>query len=207
MDRRTALATVVGLASGTVAGCTRLRALTEPSTDDRIVSIAAVDTVPATHDIELSVELVDDTSTAASPAQIAVSTTNQGQRRALSVAPGKCSLFNRRAGGSDDPPGLWLHDPGRRDHISTEGDRWVADRPPDQPRAFPDYGCLPKTYAHGETLSNDYDIWDDYREPGYMLPDTYRWVQDVRVYDADDDSHDELGSFDWGFTLRIDPTE
>lgn len=205
MHRRSVLTTLGSAASLSIAGCSRLGSLRSPSTDRRVVRLVDADGVPAAYEVLVTVEILDPAITPDGTARLRISTTNTGRRRALSVSPGKCSLFNRTRGGSDHPPGLWLHRAGSTSHIERDGDRWVADRPPDDPRVYPDYGCLATVYETGDTVTNEYEVWHDYQVSGYMNPGTYRWEERIRIYDAADGhaGDDQVGSFHWGFELEV----
>lgn len=211
MNRRTVLATLGSAATLSVAGCTRVGSVSSPDTDRRVVRLESVDSVPSEHDLEMSVELLESRIDADQTTRLAVSTTNTGARRALSVSPDMCALFNRNRGGSENPEGLWLHRAGTSDGIERDGDRWVADRPSDDPRVYPSYGCLATVYETGEAVRNTYELWDDYRVDGYMDPGTYRWEERVRIFSVNDDGqgdHDEqLGSFHWGFDVGLELPE
>lgn len=212
MNRRRALSILGTAASISIAGCTRFRSVTSPETDHRIVHPTAVDSVPGEYEIEMAVDLVEPRITSDHTARIQIATTNEGPRRAISVADGSCGLFNRSKGGSDSPRGLWLHRSGSTQHIERDGDRWVADKPQSEPRVFPDYGCLAGEYDTGDTVTNEYEVWDDYRVAGYMDPGTYRWHEQVRISNVESGESgdkeggagdEELGEFYWGFEIEL----
>lgn len=207
MNRRSFLAFLGSTATLSVAGCTRAGSTSSPDTDQRVVRLDTVDDLSAEHDVEMTVELLQSRIDSEQTARLAVSTTNRGECRALSVAPEMCALFNRNQGGSDHPEELWLHRAGTTDVSNRDGDRWVADRPSDDPRAYPAYACLPHEYDTGETVRNEYELWDDYRVDGYMEPGTYRWEETVRMFSPDGDhggdEEDVLGSFQWGFDIEV----
>lgn len=205
MKRRAILATIGSAATLSVAGCTRVGSIPSPDTDRRMVELESVEGVPAKHEVKMEVEILGSAINADQTAILEVSTTNTGERRTIPVAPDKCSLFNRSRGGSDHPKGLWLHRAGSTSHIDRQGDRWVADRPADEPRLFHDYGCAWGAYETGETVTNEYEIWDDYRIVGYMDPGTYRWEERVNISKAEGqgEEDDELGSFHWGFDIEL----
>ena len=207
MNRRSVLAALGSAATLSIAGCTQVGSSSSLDTDRRVVYLYAVDDVPAEHDVEMSAEVLQSSIDVEQTARLAVSTTNTGERRALSVAPDQCALFNRNQGGSDHPKGLWLYRADVASHIDRTDDRWVADRPSDQPRVYPSYACLSKVYENGETVTNEYEIWDDYRVAGYMAPGTYRWEENVRIFSADDDeagnNEEQIGLFHWGFDIEL----
>jgi hypothetical protein len=170
----------------------------------RTVSLASVDSVPAGFEVELEAELLRSRVTDAETARLRITTTNTGSPRSISVAPDDCSLLNRSKGGSDSPEGCWLHDPERADRLTRDGNRWEADRDPDEHRAYAAYGCLKKEYAEGESVSNEYVLWSDYQAEGYMEPGTYRWEEEVSVSEGATPTGTADGnSFTWGFSLSV----
>lgn len=112
--------------------------------------------------------------------RLQITVTNEGPKRAISIQNPECDLLDRHKAGSD-PPGLWLHSPGRtppdQGLAERDGNRWVADFPTDQNRVFGDFRCGTRTYASDEELQNEYLVWDDYRIDGYLEPGTYRWEE------------------------------
>ena len=59
--------------------------------------------------------------------------------------------------------------------IDRSGDRWTRKADPDDPKAWAACGCLSRVYTEGESVTNEYVLWDDYRVEGYLVPDTYRF--------------------------------
>jgi hypothetical protein len=205
VNRRAILGGLGTLGTTGLAGCVRFPApsWSEHASPAETVSLNAQDAVPDRYDVQIEVEVVQSEFTDDSPAVIRVTTTNHGDPVKLSIGTGWCSIFNRRKGGSDDPPGLWLHRPGYQG-ISRKDGRWVADRPPGEPRGFPDVGCTMWTYREGQSVSSAYEVWDDYRKRGYLVPGTYRWEETVRVSDVASNSDSGEESFEWGFSLRLE---
>jgi len=210
VKRRTYLATAGAAGLAGVAGCKgdiargAGRHLLGPDTDRRRVAVAEVDATPDDLGLSIEVELREAVANAAHPPRLAVTTTNLAPERSISVAPDKCCLFNRLKGGSDDPAGLWLYRTDLTDPDDRVGERWVPDV--SGGRAKPLYGCLPATYRVGESLTNEYEVWDDYQERGYFPPRTYRWEELVQVWSeagvfSDDDPDTE---FTWGFSLSVE---
>lgn len=208
--RRRLLATA-GAALGTgLAGCVSTGYVARGNRGDsgnddrRRVTLAAADDVPSGHAVTIAVDLLAGDVTADRTARLRVTTINEGSRRALSVGTDGCCLFNRNRAGSE-PAGLWLHRPNTAESVERDGDRWTRDAPADRPRAYPAYACLSRTYAAGESVSNEYVVWDDYRTAGYMRPGTYRFAESVAIsppgsdFDADPDAE-----FEWGFDLRVE---
>lgn len=209
MDRRTCLAAIGAAGLAGLSGCRGAvaqgagRHLLGPDTDERRVTLASVDAVPDEHDVRIEVELLESTANTDHPPRLAVATTNEGPERAISVAEDGCRLFNREKAGSDDPEGLWLYPADDADDIDRRGERWVPDRT--GRRAYAAYGCGPRRYAAGESLTNEYEVWDDYRNRGYFPPGTYRWAERVGVHD---DPRAGFGDgpdaeFTWGFSLDV----
>lgn len=208
MNRRAILASLGSAASISVVGCTWVGSIPSPETDRRVVHLVSVDEVPAKHEVEMTVEILEPSINPDHTARLEVSTTNTGDRRTIPISPDRCSLVNRSRGGSDHPQGLWLHPAGSTTHIDREDDRWVADRPAGEPRLFHDYGCAWGPYETEETVTNEYEIWDDYRIAGYMDPGTHRWEERIRIYSTSDgesgiDDEEQLGSFHWGFDIEL----
>lgn len=204
MNRRALLGGLGTLGTTGLSGCVRFPA---PSWSDdappaNVVSLDAQDTVPDQYDVDIDVEVVHSEFTDDSPAVIRVTTTNVGGPLKVSIGTGYCSVFNRQRGGSDDPPGLWLHRPDSHGSERADG-RWVADLPPDEPRGFADVGCTIQDYEEGQSVSSTYEVWDDYRKRGYLVPGTYRWEETVRVSDTTSDTDSVPESFEWGFSLRL----
>lgn len=73
------------------------------------------------------------------------------------------------------------------------------------PRAYPAYTCRLRRSAGGESLTNEYEVWDDYRGQGYFSPETYRWEESVQVYDDPraDTTDDPDTEFTWGLSLDV----
>lgn len=213
MNRRRFLA---ALSATPLAGC--VSSAGNPSSNDessptgtlpdgvqRVVRLDAVDEAPA-EGVTIDAEVVEPAVTDEHPARVAVTTTNEGRKRDVSISPGQCCLFNRN-GGASDPGGIWLHRVESSEHIDRDGDRWTRDAPADEPRAYAAYGCLSKTFAAGESLTNEYHVWDDYRTEPYLEPGTYRFAEHVTVTepggDVDDES-DVVAEFDWGFSVTVE---
>lgn len=204
MNRRQALRSLAGLASVSLAGCSNVTSMRNDTDLQRSVSLAEVDDVPEEQEVEMDVELLQGTINAEQTARLRVTTTNTGRRRAISVSEDMCSLFNRQRGASDEPPGLWLHRPKSEESIERDGEKWVRDRPADDPRAYAAYACLPKVYESGVSVSNEYLLWDDYRVEGYLEPGTSRWEEEVTISEPEEPvDAGSLGRFTWGFSLEL----
>ena len=210
MNRRSALTALGSIGAGTLAGCVGVpRSISsdsspESDSDNHTVSLDSQYAVPSKYGMEISVEVLEPEFTAEHPAKIQITTTNNGDKRFLSTGADRCYLFNRSQGGSDDPSGLWLHDPNASEYIDRKGDRWVADTPPHEPRGFASYGCMMKQYEGGASVTKEYEIWDDYRVSGYLEPGTYRWEETVRISPEESaSSTDSTESFSWWFALQL----
>ena len=193
MDRRSFLA---GLGTAGV-----LASMTFPGVQRR-VSIADQDSVPDEYEVSIEVELLQPVVTDSHPAQLEITTTNEGPERALSVGPRWCGLFSRGRG-TVEPEGLRLRVPGRFfEGMRRDGNRWQRD--PSSPSGFtPAHGCVPTLYEPGESVTNEYELWDDHTVEGYLEPGTYRFETELGVRDGPyaDETHD---SFTWGFSLTIE---
>lgn len=204
MERRNLL-TILGQVSVVgLAGC--LSTGDTAPTNERRVSIENQDSVPDDHDMQIQVEVLESEITDGNTARLRVTTTNMGSKRKISVDSGKCDLFNRNRGGSDSPPGLWLYHVDRTEYLDRKDDRWVPDVPSNQPRGFASYGCTPVVYDGGESVSTEYEMWDDYRVDGYLEPGTDRWEQDVFIWDDPTAEWNETPSatVTWGFSLSVE---
>lgn len=169
----------------------------------RRVALASQDSVADDHEIRIDVEILQPTITATHTARLQITTTNKGPKRAISIGTDGCALFSRSDGGSDEPPGLWLHSYESAENITRDGNRWVRDNPTEQPRRFLAYGCHPKEYDAGESLTNEYVVWDDFLVDGYLEPGTYRWEENVSIQDEESDSG-EPATITWGFSLTVE---
>jgi len=177
------------------------------STVQRRISLANVDGVPDEHQLNIEVELLESTVRATHSARLHVTTTNEGSKRKISIAEGKCGLFNRLSGLSETP-GLILHRPSRTQWIDRAGSRWVRDRPADEVRVIATYGCVNRVYAAGESVVNRYLVWDDYQVDGYMTPGTYRFAEPVRIKQPDAGFEAEpTAEFTWGFSLAVEKSQ
>lgn len=58
----------------------------------------------------------------------------------------------------------------------------MRDTPPDQPRELLAYGCRPRKYDAGESVTNAYGVWDEYRIDGSPPPGTDRWEDAVSIW-------------------------
>lgn len=119
-----------------------------------------------------------------------------------------CALFNRDRGGSDEPGGLWLYRAGAKstDSVDRKEGKWVPAKSPDQPRKYPQYLCTPVEYEPGESVHTEYEVWDNYRVPGYLQPNTYRWEEDITIRkDATATAGDPSSTtIKWGFSLAVE---
>lgn len=209
MQRRAYLAAVGAVGLAGLAGCKgdvargAGRHLLGPDTDRRRVTVADVDAAPDDIGLHIGVDLRESVANTDHPPRLAITTTNRAPERSISIAEGGCSLFNRLKGGSDDPEGLWLYPPGALEPDDRVGRRWVPDR---GGRGKALYGCDPATYRAGKSLTNQYEVWDDHRSRGYFRPGTYRWEEEVRVWNEPRASQydDPDGEFTWGFSLSVE---
>jgi len=183
--------------------------MTDQSREEkRDITIENVDSIDR-EDVEITIdiEVLRSTVNPEQTARLRITTTNTGASRNLRHGPNRCSLFNRSHGASD-PPGLWLHPPGAERWIDRANNRWTRDADPEKPRTFETYGCPPHPYKSGESVSNEYLVWDDYQTPGYMKPETYRFERNVTVYEYEEPSpscpeQTEHSDFRWGFEIRV----
>ncbi len=211
MQRRSLLSTLGAAGVAGLAGCL---AGGNSGSHQRRVSVADQDSLVDDHAVRIAPEVLEPEITDEHTARVEITTTNEGPKRALSVDTGDCAPFNRGERGSDDPPGLWLHDPNRAGGIDRDDPRWVRDAPADRNRGFDAYGCSLRVYEPGESVATEYVVWDDYRVDGYLDPGTYRWETDVEIYSMDAvevqtgstarRDGDPDASVTWGFSLAIE---
>lgn len=204
LRRRTLLSGLGVLSTASFAGCISFPA---PSWSDDAppadtVSLNAQDTPPDEVGIGLDVEVVRAEYSDHSPAIIRITTTNDGDPVRLSHAE-RCPLFRKSQGGSDDPAGLWLNDPRREEYIDRKEGRWVADQPSDAPRGYANDACLGATLERGASLSSTYQVWDDYKTRGYLVPGTYRWRTSVH-FSRNLEAERLEDSFPWSFSLTLE---
>lgn len=169
----------------------------------RRVSLASQDSVADKHELTIDAKVVESTITNMQTAQLEITTTNEGPDRAIGIGTDGCTWFSRSDGGSDDPAGLWLHSPEQARDIDRKDNRWVR-APSEQERGYTLYGCHPKDYNAGGSLNNEYVVWDDYSENGYLNPGTYRWEENVSIWEGEYDADEEYSTIPWGFSLTIE---
>ena len=202
MNRRALLR---GVGAAGVAGTTALAGCTGLVTTASTAEIVQQDDVPEQYGVSIDVELVDSEYTDDHPVRLRTTVTNHGREKLPSLSGNpKCGLFDREKAGSE-PPGLWIYSPDTADFATQKDGRWVRDREPDDRQGgFALYACTPEPYAADESRGQVYEVWDDYRTEGYLVPNTYRWEESVEVADTDEGWRDaEPRTFDWGFSLDL----
>lgn len=206
MHRRALLGGLGTLSAVGLTGCLGVRSPVEgdETTPASRVSVNSRDTVSDQYPFDIDVEVIRSTFGEGAPATIRITTTNDGEPVKLSIGTGYCSLFDRSQGGSDNPSGLWLHRPESAANIDRKEDRWVADKPPDEPRGSANVGCTKQRYGEGQSVSSAYQVWDDYRTEGYLVPDTYRWETEVLISDVSSETDTDERSISWGFSLTLE---
>ncbi|WP_178917155.1 hypothetical protein [Natronomonas gomsonensis] len=174
-----------------------------------MVELHDQDAVAEPYEVTIAVELLEQTVTETHPAHVQITTTNEGPDRALSIGSGRCSLFNRSDGGSDDPAGLWLYRPEEAQDLDREPNRWEQDKSRFSDRSSPAYGCGAFKYSSGESMRTEYKVWNDYAEDGYIEPGTYRWEREIQMWDNPDAEGTEqpTTTFQWGFSLTVKDEE
>lgn len=191
-------AALAGVGVSGLAGCSGENANPFADAEWRVFLNAATD-LPADAGVEVSIEKRGDRITPEETVEFRLRTTNRDADKRLSVHPGpQCCLFGRERGGSR-PASLWLY---HVDAVPTkaEPDRWSADRPAEEERNFDDEACALRSYDAGESVTNEYRLWADYRVPGYLPPGTYRFQTTLGV--AESEGADR--TYDWEFNLTID---
>ena len=188
----------------------------------RRISLADVDEVPAEHDLRIEVELRQSTVTDEHTAHLRLRATDESSRkRRIGIGTGKCNLFNREKGESE-PSGLWLYTPDEAERLDRAGNRWTEDADPNGMDAYAAYGCAYPPTVHDEPIINEYLVWDDFREEGYMTPGTYRFATSITVGGQAPGSNptvignetttgdtatatvEPASEFTWGFSLAVE---
>jgi len=212
VQRRTVLRTLGGLGTAALAGCAGFCLGDRPNPPEsgvyRRVTVADEGSVPEGADLETSVSMTEATVTREHPARFELAIRNTGAPRATTAGVAEmCGLFDREEGGSR-PPALWVHPVEEARHLDRPDGRFLADRPTDEQRNWPDYGCLPRQYDAGETVRGEYAVWHDYRQCGYFPTGTYRFEDTVSVWNS---MMERTGTpnhrFTWGPTLRVSKPE
>ena len=219
-DQETALAETTSVESNTTTNGgtptespTQSRTATETngkgegSTIQRRVSVANVEEVPERYQVDIDVELLESTVTAGHTARLRITTTNEGSRRKISIAEGKCGPFNRLSGLSETP-GLILHRPSRTQWIDRAGNRWVRGSP----------GGRSARHRHVWLCKPSLCGWRVGRQPiprlgrlpGRRLHDA--WNLPLRGASADQTARRGVRSrttteFTWGFSLAVEKSQ
>lgn len=190
-----------------------------PDEVQRRVGLAGVDSLPGDLDVSIDVILLEDTIMGNHTARMRVATTNEGSNRFFSVAEGGCSLFNRTRGESEDEA-LWLIGPDfpGMNYLGEEPRRvaplWAIRRDGDGPPpglVFLSYGCGLRRYGPGETVANEYLLWDGWHGPGYIPPGVHRFEAEVEVTEVQWSSGEgpptpgeTIATAIWGFELSVE---
>jgi hypothetical protein len=204
MRRRDVLGALAASGALSASGCVTSGSLLSsgPSHAEE-VAIVEQDSVPRDVEFDIRAEVTNGTYSDERPAEIEVVVENTGERKRISIynfdETLDCHLLNRYHAGPKNTKGLWLNTPDRAEHLSRNGNRWEQDRPQDDTRMWAAYGCGNAPYESGDTFTQTYQVWHDFRVDGYLNPGTYRWEQQVGVVYAD--QSDTV--FRWGFTLEL----
>jgi hypothetical protein len=173
----------------------------------RRVTIESQDSLPEQSDVSIQAKMVTPTVTDEQAPKFSLTITNNGQRRALSENDGGgCRLFERQNGGSR-PQGLWVHPPKSLEEITRLNELYARDRDPSRQRDYGSYGCSPRLYERGESITNEYVIWHDYRSKGYYQTGTYTFEDNIGIWQ---DPQNEEGfdyepdkELSWRLTLQV----
>lgn len=210
MHRRALLATL-GTGVSLLAGCQtqqQSKATTAPppdpakckSPEERRIELIDTADVPESADLSITATMERQQVTSESPAQIRISLTNKGAKRATTVTETEhCHLFNRTYGGSD-PAGLWLY---RQQNAPDNrvGKCWTRDA--GKTRTFVSIGCGKQTFASGESITTTYEIWDDYVTEGYFPTGTYRFSRSIPIWSTENTEGDPDRKIDWWMDLKV----
>lgn len=203
MRRRDLLGAVTASGALSLSGCTTgsLLSSSSPSHSEEI-AIVEQDSVPQDFDITIQAEVTNATYSDEQPAQIEIVVENTGDREYIQIYSNEniqCQLFNKSEAKPENTRGLWLYPAGDAKLLSRQGDKWVEDRPQDESRQYAAYGCGIASYESGETFSQLYQVWHDYRADGYLNPGTYRWEDQVGVGNSERINN----TFRWGFEIEL----
>lgn len=202
MKRRNFLIGVGSTGFAGLAGCLSSPNLTSTAKTDsslqRRVSLASQDSVPEEHELEITVDLLEDNITDDHTAKLLFRATNEGSDRKISLGRGQCHPFNRSRGASDEPEGLWLYTEDDADDLDRNGDKWQADKSPDRARVSGNFACIPLPYQSDESIEIKYEVWDNYAASGYLDPGTYQWNKHITI--EDNDSEEQV---EWSFSLEV----
>lgn len=202
MNRRRFLAALPLAAVPTVAtaGCLDAASSLPGGASDphpRRASLSAVGSLPDGLRFSIDAEVTVPEVTDGHPAEVVLTATNEGEKRDVGVATGRCRPFNRGQGQSENG-GLWLYAPDEEPNERKNG-RWEFD--PDGPVGYASYGCMKRTWEAGESHEFVYAVWDDFETAGYYEPGRYRWEYVVSAAQSDGEETDEAT---WGFELTVE---
>lgn len=204
MYRREAFAVVLAAAGLGSCQSMGLRPSSSPEVSDdtsayetelsRRVTVIHQDSVPDRYKLNIEAEMVEQVVTPDQPARLRVTTTNLGEARRINVnrRDDGCVLFWQENSVSD-PNGLWLRGPDTVDDSARPADKWTALSPGEW--GLP--GCVYNELSTGESVSNEYLVWDDADADGYLSPDMYRFEGYVVT-------KDHTIRFPWGVTIQVE---
>ncbi len=217
MNRRTFLTTSGVATTGLIGGCLgEVSPGAGPNEGDESPNTTA--TVPSPrrvtlvetedlsdYDLAVEVGVLSSRVDQSSPARLEIRTTNTGERRRLQIqADDDCSLFNR-ADCESHPEGLWLY---HAEDLPDErkNHRWEPDK--DEGRSGGDYGCQSPIYETGATITNEYEVWDDFAIPGYYPTGTYRFETSFKIDETKmTEDSEKLAEPTWGFSIDVTMSE
>jgi hypothetical protein len=195
------LATAGGIGALGVGGYA-FTTVSRAGTDERHVRLENVDSIPDVHQLRINIELLESQITDSQTARLAITTTNQGPKREISIGNESwCVILNRHHCRSD-PRGVFLYRSDRAKSLKRDGKRWIP-HPSDQWMAFNDGVCPAKTYDSEESVRTEYEVWDDHKYDGYLQPGTYRWQRRIPLYPSDIPAS-EAPVVTWGFSLSME---
>ena len=201
MNRRDILATAGGIGALGVGGYA-FTVVSRAGTDERHVRLENVDSIPDVHQLRINIELLESRITDSQTARLAITTTNQGPKREISIGNESwCVILNRHHCRSD-PKGVFLYRSDWAKSLKRDGKRWIP-HPSDQWMAFNDGVCPEKTYDSEESVRTEYEVWDDHKSDGYLQPGTYRWQRRISIYPPDTPAS-EAPVVTWGFSLSME---
>jgi hypothetical protein len=173
----------------------------------REISIVDTGTASITG-IDISAGIINPTVTAETPPRLQIEITNTGQDRYATIdGDNKCTLFDRQDGGSY-PAGLWLHPPASLENIQQQNDRFTRDRDPGRQRDYAGYRCPLELLKAGDSIRNEFVVWDDYRTDGYYPTENFQFVDDTEFWNGSEKPNNRATEADetmsWYMTLNVE---
>jgi len=205
MKRRTFIATSTLATTGVIGGCSGISPFGDgEAVDDmkREVSLERPDDITE-REFDIGVELRSGQVDSESTARLEIIKTNTGDRRSVWIPQGP--LFGWEHAGSQ-PTGLWLYNQkttATAMNYKKDG-RWtIRNDPPYDPQASLHGASSPVVYEQGETVSHEYELWDDYLVDGYFPTGTFRFEGPISIWESADREESAHSRLHWGFSIEV----